>query len=112
MVSTGPATPIPKPETKTTNTNPPDAGGADYPPDAGDECPLPELALLVWERDRDGGCEAWHAPQGKRTPRKFKTYLGRVGKRKLVEWESLQVTQRRAAVVTWIQQKRTKKGVA
>ena len=77
---------------------PPDAGSQSNPPDAGADCPLPAFSSLVWEQDRDGGWEAWHAPEGKRTPRRSKTYLGRVGKRKLAELERLPAAERVATV--------------
>lgn len=70
-----------------------------------------ELPHLVWEWKTDGAVEAWHSPRPK-APRKERTYLGRIGVRKLAEWQALPTMQRRAAVVTWIQQKRTEKGVA
>jgi hypothetical protein len=90
---------------------PPDAGLTGYPPDAGDECPLPTLPLLVWEQDRDGGWEAWHAPDGKRTPRKLKTYLGRWGKRKLAELARVPESERLDTVAEWVAERRREKGL-
>lgn len=72
---------------------------------------LPELPRIRWEPNRSGGWEAWHVPPGAQR-RKGCTYLGYVGKKLLAEWEALPATQRRAAVVTWIQQKRLEKGGA
>lgn len=91
--------------------NPPDAGTTPNPPDAGADCPLPAFSSLVWERDRDGGWEAWHAPQGRRTPRRLKTYLGRVGKRKLAEWERLADAERLATISVWVADRRKGKGI-
>ena len=115
-ILTAKALPVgPKAKTKAradeAHSNPPDAGLAVYPPDAGDDCPLPVLPALVWEQDRDGGWEAWHAPEGRRTPRRLKTYLGRMGKRKLAGLLALPDEERRAVVEQWVADRRAEKGL-
>ena len=72
---------------------------------------MPALALIVWEQDRDGGWEAWHAPEGRRTPRRLKTYLGRIGKRRLAEWAALPADRLRAVVELWVRERRREKEV-
>lgn len=72
---------------------------------------LPDIANLVWEAKADGSIEAWHAPQGRRTPRKLKSYLGRVGKRKLAEWAALGADRRRDVVEQWARERRAEKGI-
>ena len=115
-ISPGSAAPVPrKVETKARDhletSTPPVAGPPNNPPVAGSDCPLPDFPGIAWELDRDGGWECYHAPEGKRAPRRTKKYLGRVGKRKLAEWERLPNDQRHAVVAAWIQEKRTEKGV-
>lgn len=92
-------------------SNPPVAGTPDNPPVAGSDCPLPDFPDLAWELDRDGGWECYHAPEGKRAPRRTKTYLGRVGKRQLAKWEALPEAERLATISVWIAERRTGKGL-
>lgn len=91
--------------------HPPGAGATNnppaHPPEAGG---LPDLPDIQWERKRDGSIEAWHAPEGKgQRNRTGKTYLGRIGKRQLNSWESLNPADRQEAIHTWTEQKRTAK---
>jgi hypothetical protein len=46
-----------------------------------------------------------------RTPRRLKTYLGRVGVRRLAEWSRLPADQRRVVIAQWIAARRTEKGI-
>ena len=78
------------------------------PPGSGQN--LPELRQVSWERDRDGAIEAWHTPPGV-THRNGKTYLGRLGKRRLAELDKLPTDDRRQVVADWIREKRTGKGI-
>lgn len=72
---------------------------------------LPELANIQWEANSSGGWEAWHSPEGA-FHRKDKTYLGHAGKRQLAAWSKLPADEFRAAVVAWIAEKRSAKGIA
>jgi hypothetical protein len=54
--------------------------------------------------------EAWHSPEGA-TKRTDRTYLGRVGKRLLAEWEKGEPENRRTCVERWIAEKRQGKGI-
>ena len=56
---------------------------------------------IAWESDRDGGVEAWLSPHP-RAPRKQRTYLKRIGKRLLQQWQSLSDEKREQAVVEWV----------
>ena len=72
---------------------------------------LPELLNVQWEANAAGGWEAWHSPDGA-FHRKDKTYLGHVGKRQLAAWSKLSPDDACAAVIAWIAEKRSAKGIA
>ena len=115
-VSTAPAASVPrKVETKARDalekSNPPVAGTPNNPPVAGSDCPLPDVPGIAWELDRDGGWECYHAPEGRRAPRRTKKYLGRVGKRQLAKWAALPESERLATVAQWIADRRAGKGL-
>jgi hypothetical protein len=84
------------------------SGGQETPSGSG---LLPAIGNIQWEWKPDGSAEAWHAPQGITSPRKTKTYLGRVGKRLLAEWEAMPPDERFAIVTRWIADRRTEKGI-
>lgn len=84
--------------------NPPVAA----PPVAGAE--LPEIDGIQWEHKTDGSIEAWHSPEVKRN-RAGKTYLGRLGVRRLAELFAIEEGDRAAQVAAWICEKRKAKGI-
>lgn len=86
--------------------NPPAQPPGPNPPVAGT---LPDFPLVSWEQDRDGGWECWHAPEGAKAARRTKTYLGRVGKRKLAEWDGK--PNRLELIGEWVSTKREEKGI-
>ena len=71
---------------------------------------MPEIPNLQWERNKFGGWEAWHAPNGA-THRREKTYLGHLGKRQLRRWGREAPEEFRRLVCEWIAEKRTEKGI-
>lgn len=83
------------------------SGSETYPPVAEG---LPELTGIQWEHKRDGSIEAWHAPDGARK-RAEKTYLGRIGKRRLAGWLAEPSDKRPAIVTEWIATKRKAKKI-
>ena len=84
--------------------NPPVAA----PPVAGVE--LPVIAGIQWEHKADGSIEAWHSPEVKRN-RAGKTYLGRLGVRRLAELLAMSDTDRAQTVGDWVAEKRAAKGI-
>ena len=85
--------------------------GSGSVPNVPQGCPLPPLANVQWEANAKGGWEAWHAPEGANAPRRTKTYLGYLGKRKLAEWEGLAESERLATISFWVAERRTGKGI-
>jgi hypothetical protein len=71
---------------------------------------LKVLPSIQWEHKRDGSIEAWHAPEGARK-RAEKTYLGRIGKRRLAGWLAEPSDKLPAIVAEWIATKRAEKGI-
>jgi hypothetical protein len=72
---------------------------------------LPKIRNLQWERNRRGGWEAWHAPEGA-TERIHKTYLGYLGKRKLAVWfRDYLDHELRAVLEQWVAERRAEKGI-
>lgn len=102
----GAANPITHPPAQT--VNPPEAVPTDTPPEAGKE--LPAISGIQWERKKDGALEAWHSPDGNRN-RAGKTYIGRIGKRQLVEWEREDAATFRQLLVAWVAEKKAAKGI-
>ena len=116
-LSTVPAPVGRKVEAKPALEKPSGSGCPEKPSDSGSTpkvpagCPLPPLENLQWEANAAGGWEAWHAPDGANAPRKSKTYLGYLGKRKLAEWERWSADQRHAVIAQWIGERRAGKGI-
>jgi hypothetical protein len=108
--------PVRKPETRAPTEKGSGSGsaqkgsGSGLVPSVPEGCPLPPFEKLQWEANAKGGWEAWHAPEGSSAPRKSKTYLGYVGKRKLAEWERLPEAERLATVTAWVADRRREKG--
>ncbi len=102
---------------ETPSVKPSGSGYGNTPPVAdasqpSDKDELHVLEKVQWEAKADGSFEAWHAPNGSKSPRKEKTYLGRVGKRLLAKWGAMPPDERRAAVVAeWIADRRREKGM-
>lgn len=88
--------------------NPPAVPPGPNPPVAGG---LPDLSLISWEIDRDGGVECWYAPAGPKAARRTKTYLGRVGKRELKRLEMLPAAESRAEVLAKVREWSERKGI-
>jgi hypothetical protein len=93
-------------ETKAHNA--PSGSGSAKPPSGSGS--LPEMAGVQWEWKSDGAVEAWHTPRPK-APRKDRIYLGRVGVRKLAEWQRLPASERLATVAAWVADRRAGKGL-
>jgi len=73
---------------------------------------MPKLNGIQWEpKKTDGSIEAWHTPETGKRNRAGKTYLGRLGKRRLAEWRSKPPEQFHELVCEWIAQKRAEKGI-
>jgi hypothetical protein len=90
------------------------AEGSSYPPSKPTARPSGtgwhEVPNLVWEWKTDGSVEAWHSPRPK-APRKERTYLGRLGVRKLAQLERLPEAERLATVAQWVADRRAEKGI-
>ncbi len=65
---------------------------------------------LVWEWKADGSVEAWHSPRPK-APRKERTYLGRLGVRKLAQLQRLPEAEQLATIAAWVADRRAEKGI-
>jgi hypothetical protein len=74
---------------------------------------LPDLDGVQWMKNKKGGLEAWHLPDGigPRSPRSKKLYLGHIGKRQLAAWSKIAPAEKRAAVEDWIDERRREKGI-
>lgn len=71
---------------------------------------MPEMDRIRWESKQDGAVEAWFSPNGTQS-RAEKTYLGRLGKKKLAELRKLPSAEFSQAVAAWIAEKMTAKGL-
>ncbi|HEX9005419.1 MAG TPA: hypothetical protein VGB07_36265 [Blastocatellia bacterium] len=72
---------------------------------------LPEIENLRWEWKKGGSfAEAWHCQAGTRG-RSNSTYLGRIGRKQLEEFQTWPASEVVPFVTEWVQSKRDEKGI-